>query len=197
MNGRKREWKGGRGEEKGTDFPIKFSGHLNKHLSRQSNGRAAGGRCVSWAMLEALQQDTSNKQHLKKHACSPSQGVSSEIPPPQFPPCLQPGLKLASISNPILPHQQGGARLRGPLPELQGPSPHPALLPGVREWLWDPKALCPWKRSHPVLSHPAACCLFFFLSRAKEQRERAETDEPLKTKMKAYQWINTALNVNN
>lgn len=45
MNGRKRKWKGGQGEEKGTDFQIKFSGHLNKHLSRQSRGGGAGDVC--------------------------------------------------------------------------------------------------------------------------------------------------------
>lgn len=103
MNGRKRKWKGGQGEEKGTDFQIKFSGHLNKHLSQRSNGRGtAGGTCVSWTTLEAFQQDTSNKQHLKRHVCSLSQGFSSEIPLLQFPPCLQLGPKLASISSPIL-----------------------------------------------------------------------------------------------
>jgi len=103
MNGRKRKWKDGQGEEKGTDFQIKFSGHLNKHLSQRSNGRGtAGGTCVSWAAREAFQQDTSNKQRLKKHARSPSRGSSSELPPLQFPPCLQLGPKLASISSPVL-----------------------------------------------------------------------------------------------
>lgn len=38
MNGRKRKWQGGQGKEKGADFQIKFSGHLNKHLSSRSDG---------------------------------------------------------------------------------------------------------------------------------------------------------------
>lgn len=78
MNGRKRKWKGGQGKENGTDFQIKFSGHLNKHLSQRSNRRGtAGGTCASWAALGAFQRDTSNKQHLK---------TRSALCPRAFPP---------------------------------------------------------------------------------------------------------------
>lgn len=127
MNGRKRKWKGGQGEEKGADFQIKFSGHLNKHLSQWSNGQgAAGGTCASWATLEAFQQDTSNKQHLKKHACSPSQRFASDSHP-----VSSSARSLQAFPVPFCPLSKGGPRSGGSLPRLWGPSPVPALLPGV------------------------------------------------------------------
>lgn len=178
MNGRKRKWKGGQGEEKGTDFQIKFSGHLNKHLSQWSNGRGtAGGTCVSWATLEAFQQDTSNKQHLKKHACSPSQGFSSEILPLQFPPCLQLSPKLASISSPILLPSKGDPGLGDPhhgcgVPPLSQPS-----SPVQGRAVVDPQGPSSLeeerrRQSHPVPSHPAVCCRLFFF---KNKRAKGES----------------------
>lgn len=194
MNGRKRKWKGGQGEEKGADFQIKFSGHLNKHLSQWSNGQgAAGGTCASWAMLEAFQQDTSNKQHLKKHACSPSQRFSSDSPSaiPTLPPARPEACK--HFQSHFAPSAKGGPRAGGPLPRLWGPSPVPALVPGVgKSGCGSLGPFVPGRGaeeaepSRPVTPR-CGCRLFFFLSRTKEQRGRVEIAEPLKTKMKAHQ----------
>lgn len=102
---------------------------------------------MSWAMLGAFQQDTSNKQRLKKQSCSPSQGFSSEMPQLQLPLCLWLSPKLASVSSPVLLTSKGDPGLGNPchgrgVPPLS----QPCLWCG-EEWPWVPRAFIPGRRA--------------------------------------------------
>lgn len=167
MNGRKRKWKGGQGEKKGTDLQIKFSGHLNKHLSRRSRGGGAGD-VWSWAAQGALQQDTSNKQHLKPCVLS-LPGFSSEIISLPFPQCLQ----LASISSAALPLSRAGPRHGDP---CHGSEVSPRS-PMCRRVAVDPWDLIPagerGEQAKPSCPSTVPCCFLFPPSRTKEQRRES------------------------
>lgn len=189
MNGRKRKWKGRQGEEKGTDFQIKFSGHLNKHLSQQSSGQGDGGRDVcELGNVGVFQQDTSNKQRLKKHACSPSQGFSSEMP--QLHSHRVSGLAGSLQAFPVMFCSPARVILGwGTLATAMGFLLSSSLVSGVeKSGSPGPSSLEEQRRrqSHLVTPHRVLPPLLLPFKN-KRAKGRAEIAEPLKIKMKAHQ----------